>query len=305
VIEAPGRIALFTGVSTAGQGHETVLAQILADALGVPLAGITVFHGSTSYVERGYGTYASRAIVMGGSAVTVAATNLVRQVLAFAAGRLDLKPDDLVYRDGLVFRRGGNEPVLTLDALADEAVAGSTAAAEALHAAGTFENSKLTYSYGTHVAHVAVDPETAQVEVIRFIAVEDIGRAVNPLLVHGQAIGSAVQGLGGAFLDQLVYDAAGQLLTGSFADYLLPTSTDFPNIEAITLEDAPSTLNPLGVKGAGEGGIVASGAAVANAVADALRPLGVTICELPLSLDNLARWLREARSQQKESRDGD
>ena len=298
VVEAPGRVALYTGVSTAGQGHETVLAQILADALGVPIGGITVFHGSTSYVERGYGTYASRAIVMGGSAVTVAAANLVLQVLAFAAERLNLEPDELIYRDGLVFRRGGNEPVLTLDGLADEAVAGSTAAAAALHAAGTFENSKLTYSYGTHVAHVAVDPETAQVEVIRFIAVEDIGRAVNPLLVHGQAIGSAVQGLGGAFLDQLVYDAAGQLLTGSFADYLLPTSTDFPNIEAITLEDAPSTLNPLGVKGAGEGGIVASGAAVANAVADALRPLGVTICDLPLSLDNLARWLREVRSQQ-------
>jgi carbon-monoxide dehydrogenase large subunit len=173
-------------------------------------------------------------------------------------------------------------------------------AATALHAAGTFENSRLTFSYGTHVAHVAVDPETAQVEVIRFISVEDIGRAINPLLIQGQAIGSAVQGLGGAFLDQMVYDDTGQLITGSFADYLLPTSTDFPNVEAITLEDWPSKLNPLGVKGAGEGGIVASGAAIANAVADALRPLGVRICELPLSLDNLARWLREARDREQE-----
>jgi carbon-monoxide dehydrogenase large subunit len=166
------------------------------------------------------------------------------------------------------------------------------AGAEAM---ATFEQTKRTYTYGAHLAHVAVDPETAQVEVLRFLSVEDIGRAVNPLIVHGQALGAAVQGLGATFLDEFKYSDDGQLITGSLADYLLPVATDFPNVEAITYEDSPSKLNPLGAKGAGEGGIVAVGGAVANAVAHALAPLGVEITELPLSLDNLAAAIRAAR----------
>ncbi len=146
-------------------------------------------------------------------------------------------------------------------------------------------------------AYGAVDPETAQVEVLDYLSTEDVGRAVNPLIVHGQAIGAAVQGLGGAFLDEFKYDAHGQLLTGSFADYLLPTATDFPHVAALTLEESPSLLNPLGAKGAGEGGIVAVGAAVGNAVAHALAPLGVVITAMPLSLDNLARAIRAARDE--------
>lgn len=130
---------------------------------------------------------------------------------------------------------------------------------------------------------------------MRLATVEDVGRAINPLLVHGQAHGAAVQGLGGAFQEQLVYDDAGQLLTGTLADYALPTASAFPHIDAITLEEAPSTLNPLGAKGAGEGGIVAVGAAAANAVAAALAPLGIVVRELPLSATNIARWIREAR----------
>lgn len=146
------------------------------------------------------------------------------------------------------------------------------AAHAGLEALATFEVSERTYTYGVHLCHVAVDPETAQVEVLDYLSTEDVGRAVNPLIVHGQAIGAAVQGLGGAFLDEFKYDAHGQLLTGSFADYLLPTATDFPHVAALTLEESPSLLNPLGAKGAGEGGIVAVGAAVGNAVAHALAP---------------------------------
>lgn len=130
-------------------------------------------------------------------------------------------------------------------------------------------------------------------DVLRLVTVEDVGRAINPLLVHGPAHGAAVQGLSGAFLEQLVYDETGQLLTGTLADYALPPASAFPTIEAITLEEAPSTLNPLGAKGAGEGGIVAVGAA--NAVAAALAPLGVIVRELPLSATNIARWIRDAR----------
>ena len=165
-----------------------------------------------------------------------------------------------------------------------------------LEATAYFHSNQLTYSYGAHVAHVAVDPETGKVEVLRYVVVEDIGRCINPLLVHGQAVGAAVQGIGSTILEELVYDENGQLLSGTLMDYLLPTSQDVPPIDDIMLEEAPSPLNPLGVKGAGEGGIVATGAALANAVAHALAPLGVQVTELPLSPNRISAWLRQAEA---------
>jgi carbon-monoxide dehydrogenase large subunit len=296
VIKGPGSIELYTGCSSSGQGHETVMAQILADELGVPYTSISVFHGTTTYVEQGYGTYHSRGVVMGGSAITLAAAKLASQAVSLVARRAGLSPDAFEFRNGGIWHKGDDKPFASLDALAHEAAQGSSDVLAALQAEGTFVNSKLTYTYGTHVAHVAVDPETATVDVLRYVLVEDVGRAINPLIVNGQAIGAAVQGMGGTFLDQFIYDETGQMLTGTFADYLLPTSTDFPNVEAITLENFPSKLNPLGAKGAGEGGIVATGAALANAVADALHGYGVKICDLPLSPNNLARMIREAKS---------
>jgi carbon-monoxide dehydrogenase large subunit len=143
---------------------------------------------------------------------------------------------------------------------------------------------KRTYTYGTHAAKVAVDPRTGKVKILDYIAVEDIGRAINPLLAHGQAIGGVVQALGGIFLEHLVYDKNGQLLTGSFADYKLPTASDFPHIRCVCLEAAPSPSNPLGAKGAGEGSIVPVAAAITNAVSSALARYRVQICELPLTL---------------------
>jgi CO/xanthine dehydrogenase Mo-binding subunit len=233
---------------------------------------------------------------MGGSAIQVTAVKLVAQAARLVAQRAKVAPEDVEFRDGSLWHRDFAAPLATLEALAREAAEGSQEARTALQAEGTFENTQLTYTYGTHIAHVAVDPETATVEVLRYVLVEDVGRAINPLIVHGQAIGAAVQGMGGTFLDQFVYDDSGQMLSGTFADYLLPTSTDFPNVEAVTLENYPSLLNPLGVKGAGEGGIVATGAALANAVADALHAYGLKICDLPLSPDNLARQIRASKS---------
>ena len=265
VLKGAGRFEVYVGSSSSGQGHETSMAQILAQELGVPLEGIQVFHGSTSFVPNGFGTYHSRAIVMGGSAIALAARKLAAQLDAKAAAQ------------------GKTRAQLDLDACAGE------------EAMATFEQSKRTYTYGTHLAHVAVDPQTARVDVLRFLSVEDVGRAVNPLIVHGQALGAAVQGLGATFLDEFKYGEDGQLLTGTLADYLLPLATDFPSVEALTLENSPSKLNPLGVKGAGEGGIVAVGGAVANAVARALAPLGVEITSLPLSPDNLSASIRDAR----------
>jgi aerobic carbon-monoxide dehydrogenase large subunit len=287
VVHEPGRVELGSGCASSGQGHETVMAQILADELDVPFDWITVRHGSTNLVAEGWGTYHSRAVVVGGSAVAAAAATLRGALVTRAAGRSGLDETALEYRDGGVYRRDDPAAPAVL-ALAD---------AVPLEATGKFTTTALTYTYGAHVAHVAVDPDTGATEVLKLVTVEDVGRAINPALVHGQALGSAVQGLSGAFLEELVYDETGQLLTGTLADYPLPTAADFPSIESITLEDAPSTSNPLGAKGAGEGGIVATGAAAANAVAAALAPTGVIVRDLPLSAKNLARRLADARAR--------
>jgi carbon-monoxide dehydrogenase large subunit len=286
VVGAPGRVELYSGCASSGQGHETVMAQILADALAIPFDWITVFHGSTSHVAEGWGTYHSRTVVVGGSAVAAAAATLKAQLVTLAASRTGLDAAALECRGSDVYRRDGvgERPVL---ALTD---------ASGLEAVGKFTTTALTYTYGAHVAHVAVDPDTGATDVLRLVTVEDVGRAINPAIVHGQAHGAAVQGLSGAFLEELVYDETGQLVTGTLADYALPTAADFPSIESITLEDAPSTSNPLGAKGAGEGGIVATGAAAANAVAAALASTGVVVRELPLSAKNLARLVADARS---------
>ena len=290
-------IDLFTGCTSMGQGLETTLAQIGADHLDLPIEGITVHHGSTTLVDMGWGTYNSRAMVMGGSAVKLAADGIVAEILSLAGRRLNLDAERLTYRGGVVYRKGEEgEPVIELDELLAFAreTGGIKPGEAALEASATFEQSERTFSYGAHGARVAVDVETGAVELLDYVTIEDVGRVVNPRLVHGQAVGAAVQGLGGTFLDELVYDQDGQLVTGTFADYLVPTSTDFPRVESITVDGAPSKLNPLGVKGAGEGGIVAVAAAAANAVADALAEFRVEVTELPISPANVHRWLDAA-----------
>jgi aerobic carbon-monoxide dehydrogenase large subunit len=160
-------------------------------------------------------------------------------------------------------------------------------------AEAVYASNKRTYSYGAHAAHVAVDAKTGHVELLDYVAVEDVGRIINPLTLHGQAVGAIVQGLGGAFLEHFVYDQDGQLLTGSFADYLLPTAGDFPRIRAVALEEKPSPNNPLGAKGAGEGGIIPVGGVIANAVAAALASFGVEPRELPLSPPRVWQLIQE------------
>jgi carbon-monoxide dehydrogenase large subunit len=299
MLEDDGRVKVHVGISAAGQGHETVLAQIAADELGAPLDSIMVLHGTTSLVEHGFGTYHSRAAVMGGSAVLLAARKLRHRIMSVAGRRLNLGSTDLDLRGGAVVRRehdGAAAVLLPFSAVAaaaremsDEPMDGA-----ALEETARFEQTSKTFAYGAHVAHVAVDIETGRVEVLRYVVVEDIGRSINPLITHGQVIGGAVQGLGSVLLDEIVYDRQGQLLTVNLADYLLATSTELPNVEVISMDLARSTLNPLGIKGAGEGGIVATGAALANAVANALSPLGVKITRLPLNPSRLWQQLDAA-----------
>jgi carbon-monoxide dehydrogenase large subunit len=270
VLEADGKVSVYVGSSSIGQGLETVCAQIAADALEVPMHDINgVFHGSTDHVLEGYGSYSSRSVVMGGNAIVAAAAKLRAEISAAAAAKLGCAAEDVEIDAGTALAPGGRSlPLGNLAGLSAEAA---------------YASNKRTYSYGAHAAHVAVDPKTGHVELIDYVAVEDVGRIINPLTLHGQAVGAIVQGLGGAFLEHFVYDAEGQLLTGSFADYLLPTAGDFPNIRAVALEERPSPTNPLGAKGAGEGGIIPVGGVIANAVAAALASLGVQPLELPLS----------------------
>jgi aerobic carbon-monoxide dehydrogenase large subunit len=283
-VEADGSISLFVGSSSVGQGVETVFAQIAADALEMPMARIgRVLHGSTDYVAEGYGSFSSRSIVMGGNAIVDAAGKLRVRIREAAAQRLGCRPNEVAIDQGMAV--GPRRATVEIKEFAG------------LSADGTFASSKRTYSYGAHAAYVAVDARTGHVELIDYVAVEDVGRIVNPLTLHGQCIGAVVQGLGGALLEQFVYDDDAQLLTGSFADYLMPTASDFPQIRAVALQDKPSPLNPLGAKGAGEGGIIPVGGVIANAVAAALHSFGVEPRELPLSPPRVWQLLEDAASR--------
>jgi carbon-monoxide dehydrogenase large subunit len=208
---------------------------------------------------------------MGGSAIIDAAGKLKEAIRAAAARRFGCAESDVTVGHGMVAGPAGKSIGLR-ELVADQ-----------ISADGTFASNKRTYSYGAHAAEVAVDPKTGDVEVLDYVAVEDVGRIINPHTLHGQCVGAIVQGLGGALMEHLVYDADGQLLTGTLADYLMPTASDFPVIRAVALEDKPAPHNPLGAKGAGEGGIIPVGGVIANAVAAALKPLGVQPRELPLS----------------------
>jgi aerobic carbon-monoxide dehydrogenase large subunit len=280
-VEPDGTVSVYVGSTAVGQGLETVMAQIAADTLGIPLEQVRVFHGSTPFLHEGYGAFASRSTVLGGSAVFEGAKALLEKIRAAAGVRLGVAPEHIELVDGCARTRDGRS--LTFADLAGDGLRVDTEFAN---------NNKLTYTYGTAAARVAVDPGTGHVELIDCLVVEDVGRIVNPLTLHGQTIGGAVQGLGGAFLENLVYDGNGQLLSGNLADYLIPTATDFTRIRAIALENHPSPSNPLGVKGAGEGAIIPMGGLMANAVANALASFGATPNELPLSPARIWRMMQ-------------
>jgi len=243
---ADGTFDVVTGAASLGQGVETVLAQIAADALGVDYRRVRVAHGCTDRIEQGYGSHASRTTVMTGSAVHIAATKL----------RENMQPG--------------------------------------CSAQGSFESEHMTYPYGVHIAVVNVDRDTGGVAVERYLAAFDVGRAVNPRLVEGQIEGGVVQGLGGALLEEFVYDAEGSPLSVTFADYAMPTACEAPGIAVLLTEDAPSPLNPLGIKGAGEGGVNPVGAVIASAIDDALGVAGA-VTRLPVTPPRLVEIMRAER----------
>jgi carbon-monoxide dehydrogenase large subunit len=279
-VERDGSVTVRVGSSVLGQGLETTLAQVAADTLKLPFERGRILHGSTTYLREGFGTFASRSMVVGGSAVMDGCNNLIAAIRAAARQRFGLPNEEITVAGGEV--RAGEQRA----SLADFA---------GIEAEGSFSTAIRTYSYGAHACHLAVDARTGRVEILDYVAIEDVGRAINPHIVHGQAIGALVQGLGGVFLDEVRYDGDAQILNTSLADYLVPLACDFPNVRAITMELRRSKTNPLGAKGAGEGGMVAVAATAANAVAAALNSLGVEVRDLPLSPTRLWRLIASPR----------
>jgi carbon-monoxide dehydrogenase large subunit len=278
-----GRFAVRVGVGSVGQGIATALSQIAADVLKVSLDRVTVAYHDTDLVKEGAGAFASRSVVFGGNAVAGAARDLLERARVIGADRLGLAPEDVEVSDGVV--RDGAEPQREV-AIADCGCEG----------AFRYEQQGRSFSMGAALAVVELDPETGAVSVRRCVVACDVGRAVNPLIVEGQLVGAAAQGLGGVLLERLEYGSGGQPLVTSFMDYLMPTAAELPRIEALVLElSKPGSplANPLGVKGAGEAGIIGVGAAVANAVADAIGGETV-VAELPITPERVLNLMRRA-----------
>jgi aerobic carbon-monoxide dehydrogenase large subunit len=288
-IDGSGVVEVVTGAASLGQGVETAMAQICADTLGVDYAKVRVIHGRTDRIEQGAGSFASRTTVMTGEATRIAAEALRRKAIALAAGLLQAPEAALDIVDGVVSRADVMpSPSIALGEVARLAAGGR------MSAEGVYQTDHMNYPYGLHVAVVRVDPKTGAVEVERYFVAYDVGRAVNPMLIEAQIAGGCAQGIGGALYEEFTYDERGEPLAVTFADYLLPTSREVPPIELLITEDAPSPLNPLGLKGAGEAGANAAGAAIAAAIDDALGMSGA-ITELPVTPQRLRRILRGRR----------
>ena len=297
-IDTSGAVEVVTGATSVGQGMETVIAQICADALGVDYRRVRVVHGQTDRIAYGMGTFASRVTVMTGEATRIAAAKLRARALDVAAGLLQTPAETLDVIDGTVVRKDAAQgPSMTLGEIAGALMPGSRLigdAAPGLSAEGFFEQPHMNYPYGIHIAVVRIDRESGAVVVERYFVAYDIGKAVNPMLVDGQIAGGVAQGVGGALFEEFLYDARGEPICVNFADYVMPTAREIPPISVLITEDAPSPLNSLGVKGAGEGGANAAGAAIAAAIDDALGRPG-TVTELPVTPQRLRGILRPPR----------
>ena len=297
-IEPSGKVVITTGAAAQGQGQHTIFSQIAADILDVPIERICVVSADTGSFPRGIGTIGSRIAVTAGSSVHIAATRVKEKALKVAAELLEASEADLALDDGRV-RVAGTDRAVTLGEIAQR-LAGFSGVAmpggvePGLSAEGYFQGRGLAYANGSNVCEVEVDAATGAVKILRYVVAHDCGRLINPLLVDGQIRGGVVHGIGNALHEHMRFDADAQPLTTNYGDYLLPGAAEMPDIEVIHLE-TPSPLNPIGVKGAGEGGTIPAAACVISAIEDALAPLGVTIAEHPVSPQRLMELIAAAK----------
>jgi carbon-monoxide dehydrogenase large subunit len=295
-VDQSGRVIVATGSASQGQGHETSFAQLAADALGVPLEWVSVIGGDTDRVPFGVGTYASRSAVTAGASIAAAAAEVRHNLVEAAARILESASDDIVIEAGQISVRGVPSSAISLGQLVQACLptfAAPGAASPRFDATAYEHVPTVTYTNAVHVAQVEVDPQTGRVKLLSYVVAHDCGRVINPLIVEGQIHGGVAQGIGGALLEELVYDEHGQLLTGSLMDYALPTARTVPALETVHLE-SPSPRNPLGIKGVGEGGAISPPAAIANAIEDALAPFGVRITATPLTPRRIVELLHHA-----------
>ena len=301
-VDWSGKVVVATGACSQGQGHETTFAQIAADALGVDLADVTVIGGDTREVSTGIGTFASRSLVLAGNAVARSAAAVRLKLVRAAASLMEAAEADLEVTAGRVSVRGSAQRSLTLAQVVQSSLPTfqGPRVEDPIFEVSVYETvPTVTFASAAHAAVVEVDPETGLVRILRYVIAHDCGRVINPQIVEGQIHGGVAQGIGGALWEAIIYDAGGQLLTGSLMDYAVPRARDLPRLESIHLE-YPSPRNPLGVKGVGEGGAIAPPAALANAVEDALAPLGVRITEGPMTPERLVALIAAPASPPRE-----
>jgi carbon-monoxide dehydrogenase large subunit len=298
-----GKAEVVTGTSPHGQGHVTAWSQIVADQLGIAFEDVEVLHGDTRTSHKGLDTYGSRSLSVGGIALVLACQKVREKARTIAAHLLECSPDDLEFTDGAFRVRGTPTTAATIGecALAVFAAHDLPDGVEPqLDSEATFDPKTFSYPHGTHLCAAEVDTETGQVKIRRYVCVDDVGTVINPLIVEGQVHGGVAQGIAQALFEEAVYDADGNLVTGSLADYTLPTSADLPDILSDRTE-TPATSNPLGVKGVGEAGTIASTPAVVNAIVDALRPYGVHDVPMPCTPERVWRALQSAPSKEARS----
>ena len=293
-----GKVNAYVGVSPHGQGEETTFAQVVSDTLGVPVEDVEIVHGDTDNTPMGWGTYGSRTTAVGAGALLLGLNKIKDKARALAAHLLEAAEADIEYADGQFFVRGAPDQAKSIQEIALMAnVAWNMPEGmePGLEASAFYDPPNFVYPFGAHVAVVDVDVDNGHIELRRYLAVDDCGPQINPMIVEGQVHGGVVQGAGQALWEGAVYDEGGQLLTGSMQDYALPKAHMVPDIETLSSE-TPSPHNPLGVKGIGETGTIASTVTIYNAVIDALRPLGVTRLEMPLTPERVWQAIQDAKS---------
>jgi carbon-monoxide dehydrogenase large subunit len=290
-------VQVLIGTSPHGQGHATTFSQIVADQLGVPFENIEVLHGDTGVIPLGMDTYGSRSLAVGGVAVWNAAEKVVGKAKKIAAHGLEVAEEDLEYENGRFTVRGTDRSMT----VGETALSAWTAhdlpdgMEPGLEETYVYDPPNFSWPGGCHIAVVEVDTETGAADLRRYVAVDDLGTVINPTIVDGQIHGGIAQGVAQALFEEAVYDDEGTLVTGSLLNYLVPSATELPNFE-LDRTESPSPTNPMGVKGVGETGAIASPAAVMNAVVDALTPFGVTDVKMPASPERVWRAIEEART---------
>ena len=296
-VHPTGKVSVFTGSSSHGQGHETTFAQLASSELGIPMEDVEIVHGDTARVQFGAGTYGSRSAAVGGTAIHLGVGKIKDKAKRLAAHLLEAAEADMVYEDGKLFVRGAPDNAKTFGEIALVAYLASSlpeGMEPGLEATSFFDPPNFTWPFGTHFAVVEVDGDTGEVKLLRYIAVDDVGNVINPMIVDGMVHGGIAQGVGQALQEEAIYDDEGQLLTGTMMDYAVPTAGVLPSYE-VARTVTPSPTNPLGVKGAGETGTIAATGAFVNAVMDALAPLGVKHVDMPLKPERVWRAIQSAR----------